>query len=328
MATYGDNDSLTELERRAESSRADLIHTVDSLHSRVSPQAIKNELKGYARDTGQQFLHNMETRARENPLQTVAIAAGLAYPMWRVICNIPAPILLVGAGLAMARRNGGSGNGTQGHDAYNDAYNAVAAKAGSMADTAAAKASATADAVKEKAAEVVESTTSRLQSVGTQAADATAAASDSLSSAYRDGIDLATSATQQASESLNRGKDSVIELIERHPFIVGGVTFLIGGLVASALPVTRTENRVLGQSSDQLKDRALDIAAEGLDGAAVAAEEVYQATVLNVKEQGLTAEAARNAVRDVAGRVGSAVDKTAAALDTKQPKASARRVAR
>ena len=291
---------------------------MDSLHSRVSPQAIKNGLKGYARDTGQQFLHSMETRARENPLQTVAIAAGLAYPMWRVICNIPAPILLVGAGLAMARRNGGSGNGTAGNGTQgHDAYNAVVAKAG-----------ATADAVKEKAAEVVDSARSRLQSVGTQAADAAATASNSVSSAYRESIDMAATATQQAGDSLNRGKDSVIELIERHPFIVGGVTFLIGGLVASALPVTRTENRVLGQSSDQLKDRALDIAAEGLDGAAVAAEEVYQATVLNVKEQGLTAEAARNAVRDVAGRVGSAVDKTAAALDTKQPKASARRVAR
>ena len=313
MATYGDSDSLTELERRAEASRADLIHTVDNLHSRVSPQAIKNDLKGYARDTGQQFLHNMESRARENPLRTVAIAAGLAYPMWRVICNIPAPILLVGAGLAMARRNGGSGNGAAGHDAYN----AVAAKAG-----------ATADAVKEKAAEVVDSAKSRLQSVGTQAADATAAASESLSSAYRGGIDMAAIATQQAGESLNRGKDSVIELIERHPFIVGGVTFLIGGLVASALPVTRTENRLLGQTSDQLKGRALDIAAEGLDSAAVAAEEVYQATVFDVKEQGLTAEAARNAVRDVADRVGSAVDKTAEALDAKPPKASARRVAR
>ena len=106
------------------------------------------------------------------------------------------------------------------------------------------------------------------------------------------------------------------------------MTFLIGGLVASALPVTRTENRVLGQTSDQLKGRALDIAAEGLDSAAVAAEEVYQATVFDVKEQGLTAEAARNAVRDVADRVGSAVDKTAEALDAKPPKASARRVAR
>ena len=213
----------------------------------------------------------------------------------------------------MARRNGGSGNGAAGHDAYN----AVAAKAG-----------ATADAVKEKAAEVVDSAKSRLQSVGTQAADATAAASESLSSAYRGGIDMAAIATQQAGESLNRGKDSVIELIERHPFIVGGVTFLIGGLVASALPVTRTENRLLGQTSDQLKGRALDIAAEGLDSAAVAAEEVYQATVFDVKEQGLTAEAARNAVRDVADRVGSAVDKTAEALDAKPPKASARRVAR
>ena len=101
MTTYGDSDSLTDLERQAEATRADLVHTVDTLQSRISPQAIKSDIKDYARDTSQQLLQNLEMRARENPLQTAAIAAGLAYPIWRMISHIPAPVLLVGAGLAL-----------------------------------------------------------------------------------------------------------------------------------------------------------------------------------------------------------------------------------
>ena len=103
MATEGDERSLSQLERQAEHTRANLIHTVDELHNRVSPQAIKQEMRAYARDASQDLLHNLERRARENPLQTVAIAAGLAYPVWRFVANIPAPILLIGAGLALNR---------------------------------------------------------------------------------------------------------------------------------------------------------------------------------------------------------------------------------
>ena len=302
MTTYGDSDSLTELERQAEATRADLVHTVDTLHSRISPQAIKSDIKDYARDTGQQFLHNLETRARENPLQTAAIAAGLAYPIWRMVSHIPAPILLVGAGLAMTRRNPGMHSGAWQGD--------------------------TADAIKGKAADVMEGATSRLQSLGAQASEATASAKDSLSSAYQGGIDKAAEVTQQASDSLARGKDSVVELIEKHPFIVGGVTFLIGGLVASSLPVSRTENRVLGETSDHLKDRVQDIAAEGLDSATMAAEQVYHDTVSDVKERGFTAEAARNAVRNVADKVDSVVKSAAEEADPKRPKSNVRRMPR
>jgi Protein of unknown function (DUF3618) len=106
MATEAYAKSLSELEREAEHTRADLVDTVDKLHSRVSPQAVKEEVKAYAREASYNLIHNLERRARENPLQTVAVAAGLAYPVWRFLINIPAPILLVGAGLALTQMGG------------------------------------------------------------------------------------------------------------------------------------------------------------------------------------------------------------------------------
>src|SRR3984893_838599 len=103
MASRAEGKSLSDMERETEHTRADLIHTVDELHSRVSPRAIKEEVKAYARDTGNELIHSLERKARENPLQAVAVAAGLAYPAWRLLANIPAPILLVGAVLAFSR---------------------------------------------------------------------------------------------------------------------------------------------------------------------------------------------------------------------------------
>jgi ElaB/YqjD/DUF883 family membrane-anchored ribosome-binding protein len=123
-STNGQFNSLDELERDAERTRADLAHTVDELRSRisdtasdirerVSPAAIKQDVKDYVHQTGQQLYHTVETRARENPLQAVAIAAGLAYPIWRIVSSMPAPILLIGAGIALSSRSGGAASGSR-----------------------------------------------------------------------------------------------------------------------------------------------------------------------------------------------------------------------
>ena len=49
MADRVEGKSLSDMEREAEHTRADLIHTVDELHSRVTPRAFKEEVKAYAR---------------------------------------------------------------------------------------------------------------------------------------------------------------------------------------------------------------------------------------------------------------------------------------
>jgi ElaB/YqjD/DUF883 family membrane-anchored ribosome-binding protein len=140
MATEAQTKSLSELERETENTRADLVDTVDKLHNRVSPQAIKEEVKAYAREASYDLIHNLERRARENPLQAVAVAAGLAYPAWRFMINIPAPILLVGAGLALTQMGAStrsmgsherSGGGTDASSKLSDAVENLKEKSAS-----------------------------------------------------------------------------------------------------------------------------------------------------------------------------------------------------
>jgi len=105
--------SLQELKREAEQTRAGLTHTVEELRSsvtetaqeireRASPAAIKAEVSHYIRSRGEQLLDEMTAAARKNPLQAVAVGATVGYPLLRLARSIPAPVLMIGAGLFLA----------------------------------------------------------------------------------------------------------------------------------------------------------------------------------------------------------------------------------
>jgi ElaB/YqjD/DUF883 family membrane-anchored ribosome-binding protein len=101
----GEGASLRRLEREAEINRAELVNTVDELRSRVtesvSPENIKQDVKEYIGRTSQDLIENLKERARENPLQAVAIGAAVALPAWRLLRNVPISVLLLGAGIAL-----------------------------------------------------------------------------------------------------------------------------------------------------------------------------------------------------------------------------------
>jgi hypothetical protein len=105
--------SVQELKREAEQTRAGLTQTVEQLRStmtetahdireRVSPAAIKAEVSDYIRSRGEQLLDDVTAAARKNPLQAVAVGASVGYPLLRLARAIPAPVLMLGAGLFLA----------------------------------------------------------------------------------------------------------------------------------------------------------------------------------------------------------------------------------
>jgi ElaB/YqjD/DUF883 family membrane-anchored ribosome-binding protein len=113
MTSASDHDrTLNQLEWEAERTRAELMDTVEELRERVSPSHVKEDVKQYARSTGQDFVSNVVEKARENPVQAAAIAAAIAYPAWHMIRSIPIPVLLLSAGAVLA---GQVGKGENGH---------------------------------------------------------------------------------------------------------------------------------------------------------------------------------------------------------------------
>ncbi len=335
MPTQAEGKALSALEREAEHTRADLIHTVDELHRRVSPQAIKGEVKAYARETGTDLIRNLERRACENPLQTIAIAAGLAYPAWRFLSHIPAPILLVGAGLASTQfgvsltrdamaRNGSTAyrNGEQLSDSLKRTAQDVSSNLSQAADglkqkvtDAAAQAkegvSAGLEAIRSGTVAVVSDTT---ETVRAATADTITAATEAVSTTYRGGIDAASRTGDQLSESFRQSKETLFEAMERHPLLVGGIGLLVGAVIASALPVSQAENRLFGDASDDLKNRTRDMASDGLEVTKSAAEEVYQDTISRIQQDGLSPDVVRQTVKGVGDTVKNVVQQAAGGL--------------
>jgi len=229
MANTG--ETLADLERQAETRRAELAHTIDELNDRVSPAAIKADMRSYVRER----MDAVEQRALENPLQATAIAVGLAYPLWRIIGRLPAPVLLIGAGIALSHRGGGS----------NIARSAQARSGiGDVVEGVAAKASDTVERMRSRASETV------------------ANVADSIAESYQSSRDAAAGTADELSVTYNRPRDSVLHLFERHPVLAGGIAFAMGSLVASSLPVTRHENLLMGKRSDDIKDRTQYLASE------------------------------------------------------------------
>ena len=263
MATSS-NQSLGELERRAELNRAELAQTVDALHDRVSPRAIKADVKNYLRD---------------NPLQAAVLAVGAAYPVWRMISAMPAPVLLIGAGLALTRRTGTPLMPSQG----DGVVTAVKDKASDLGTQLAGKAQDTMETVRSMASDTVER------------------ASETLSSTYESGRQAASDTihkvSDRASEGYARASGQLAQVIDRHPLVIGGIALAAGSLIASAVPVSRPERRLMGEAAGAVRQRSQELARSGLDEAGSVARQVYDTARDEIGRDGLTPEAARRTAR-------------------------------
>jgi len=334
VATEAHDPSLAQLERNAERHRAALGQTVDALQSRLSPSALKEDVREYVRDTGQGILRNLQIRARENPLQAAAVAAGVAYPLWRLVARIPVPILLIGAGLALIRRPGedstGTGSNDQGfmskaRESVGDATHAAKQKLGEVSESVQQTvqsvrqtAEQTSGKMTEVASKVSQGTGQLTAAIGdkvsrtaeaarTMTTDAVSTAAEMASSGYRSGTEAAARAGEQAIQAGQRTQHAVVDTIHRHPMIAGAIGLAIGAALAAALPATRQENRLLGDASGQLKSKARELASEGVEAVKTAAGEVYEETLQHARDEGLSSEGLRETLKDVGEKVKTAV---------------------
>jgi hypothetical protein len=147
-----DTRSLHQIKRETELTRANLTQTVEQLRAtvsetasdirqRIKPDSIKTEVSQYIRSRGEQLLDDASAAAKRNPMQAVAVAATVAYPVLRLARAIPLPIWMVGAGLFFAGSKGQAVT-RKAADAASDLSNSMMNRARSMGDQAADAASA------------------------------------------------------------------------------------------------------------------------------------------------------------------------------------------
>jgi hypothetical protein len=290
---------LGRLEQNAQRSRADLAETVDELRSRVSGTAddlrhrvsaegLKEDLRQYVGRTRQEIVHTLKQRASENPLGAVAVGAGVAYVGWRILRTIPAPLLLLGGGLVLLKSGGQDGTGgtaAPGYGAPNDV------------GTGDERKSNVASGMETARARVGETAANAADAASRMASTAVSAVSDVASSAYQSGVRATAYAGDRAAQAGQRTQDIFVETFERHPLLVGSVGVAIGALIGASLPVTEAEQRLLGEKSDEIKERASRAASDGYAAAEAAGERIVKQAVGEATEPSTVSGEDQNAGR-------------------------------
>jgi hypothetical protein len=128
------------------------------------------------------------------------------------------------------------------------------------------------------------------------ARDAAASAKDSASETARDLRD-------KASELSDRAGKTFLDTIEQNPILVAGVGLLLGGLIASALPRSETEQSLIGEASARAKRRAQEAASQGFEAAKGAAGDIIQNVARQANAEGLTRDDLVASAKNIGQRI-------------------------
>jgi hypothetical protein len=151
---------------------------------------------------------------------------------------------------------------------------------------------------------------SQIYGSGSEAAQTGMQAAQSGMQSARDGAgamadNLKGSAYRGAAQMRQTGRNlqnDAIDVIQQHPLLIGAIGLAAGAVLAAAFPSTRVENRMFGQTSDALKEQAREFASEGAELARTTASDFYQQALEEARAQGLSPEALRDAVKELASK--------------------------
>jgi len=94
-------------------------------------------------------------------------------------------------------------------------------------------------------------------------------------------------------------QQTLSEAFERQPLLVGAAGLAIGAAIAASLPTTRVEAEYFGETSDSLKDQAKEFVSTATDQA----KSMAQKALDEAKSQGLSPEAAKDALQGTMQKV-------------------------
>jgi hypothetical protein len=323
---------IEELRDESERNRQALASTVGELRERVgdtateiktlvSPAHIKQEIKDYVRQERESVLASLQRKVKDNPLQMAAIGAAVAYPALGLLRAVPAPLWLIGAGLFLTSKRGQQT--AQDVKAKMDA--AVQQGTEKVSDLATAIQSDLEDRLAgarygvEEAQHVASSTvgavTDRARAAFDDVRDAvTGAAGDAAANAKAtaDGIgQRAAQATVKdgALGAAATSRNTVTTFVNDNALLVAGIGAVVGAFIAASIPSSDAENKLFGAGSEKVKNKARDVAAQGIEKAGDIAAEAAGAVAAAAAREGLDASGVQNALSKVADSVRAVADR-------------------
>ena len=229
-------------------------------------------------EKGSDFIQDLGDAVRKNPLSAALIGMGL---LWLFAGGRPAE--RVGD---FARSSGLD----RIPDAAGNAFDAARSTLRSGTDAVGERVSSAKDVVKDGVVDVLDSATR----YGREYADTAS--------------EYVTSIPGSSAEIFDTVRSNLTDLFRAQPLALGAIGIAIGAGIAAALPGTEIEADYLGETSDTVKAKAAQFAAEQTDRVTTVAGNVVDAVKEEAATQGLTLEGAKNAAGDISAKVGRVID--------------------
>ncbi|MGG5808560.1 DUF3618 domain-containing protein [Falsiroseomonas sp. CW058] len=338
--------SAAEIEREVEGTRARLTGTIEELKDRVSPGQMLEQAMDYVRGSGgQEFVANLGRTVRDNPLPILLIGAGIGWLMmsggrqdgYRAAGLPPAPRRTsTGMGTSsshMGMGHGGEGNGLHGSYSSSSSGPSLGQRASGVAASLREGAGDAAGALRDSVAGAASQAGEALSTARNTVADAASRAGSAVAEAWQSVTETAGSTASDVSRRASYWAESGYEsvsglggglggLMQRQPLVAGGIGLIIGAALGAVLPGSEAEDRLMGETRDQVASRVADLAEQGYQQAKAAAgeqlahvqeaaSEVYGRVRGQIDESGLTPQRGAEALGQVAREVREAVEQTA-----------------
>jgi hypothetical protein len=282
--------SRTELlEREAEARRIELAQTFDELRARATPGHMLDQLVEYASDSGgADFFRNLRNQTVANPLALGLMGAGLAWLMMsngRQPSRAYEPYYDEMEPYRGRTRSYFAGTRERAGDAISGARHMMSDTAHGVRDRVAGAAQAASDAAgsiastARSARDVAFDTASSLSDQARERAGDTTAALGNAASALYGGVSNSAGRTASgmrafASGTASTGRD-VFEFARDQPLVLAGLGLAFGAAMGAAFPSTETERHLMGEASDDLKERTHALAADSYEKSRSVAGAVY-----------------------------------------------------
>jgi Protein of unknown function (DUF3618) len=335
MTSRTDQPSAWRYERDAEATRHRLANGLDELNSRLTPGQVFDEMLTYARGSGGTFFRSLSNASRENPIPSLLIAAGAMMFLSEKLglkdyigsrsdsrdrgsspaTNIGQASARAGNAAASAAdsvRSGMSSAADFAQQQTSKVADSVRTGAGLVSDTvssAAQQARETAHDLRDQASRAGEKIKRGAQSLTDTVQDYSAAVSEQIA----DGADRAT---RQTRRSAQQAKESLISFVHEQPLVSAAIGLAVGAAIAAVLPKTETEDELMGERSDSVKDAVAEVASDQFQKAKTAAGNVAQEALDAAQREGLGPSQAADAARQLSEKVKTVASDTKAAADT------------
>jgi len=228
-------------------------------------------------EKGSDFIQDLGEAVRKNPLSAALIGMGV---LWLFTGSRPVE--------------------TAGDFVRNAGLDRIPHPAGNAFDAARSTVRSGTDAIGERVASV--------KGAAREGADAL----DNVTRYGRDYADRAseyvTSIPGTSAEIFDTVRSNLSDVFRVQPLALGAIGIAIGAGIAAAVPATQLETDYLGETSDAVKAKAAEFAAEQANRVTMVAENVVDAVTEEARKQGLTLESAKSAAGDISAKVGRVVD--------------------